>query len=82
MMRPTITLNGTAMVTHIELRTEAMNAARVLRSCIGDLAPHARDYFCQEQWEIDKALHRSRMQMLQDLEDELLLEALNIGEKA
>lgn len=81
MMRPTITRNGTPLQTHVDLRTEALSALRILRSHIGDLAPHARDYFCQEQWEIDRALHGHRMQMLQDLEDELLLEALNIGEK-
>ncbi len=80
MMRPTISLHSTSMQTHIDLRIEAMDAARILRQRLGDLAPHARDYDGQAQFEIDRALHRARMQMIQDLIDELLLEALNIGE--
>jgi hypothetical protein len=82
-MRPLITLHGTAAASMVEARIEAREAARQLMVALGHTAPNRRDYDGDpDAFKRDYTIYRDRLMPLDALYNSLGDEALDIQTRA
>jgi len=80
MIRPTLNINGSSAFDLVQPRRDAMDALREAIEALMQVKPHGRDYIgdaarCVE----DIDTHFDRLAALHTLRNELLEEALHIG---
>jgi hypothetical protein len=83
MIRPTLNLNGTNAFDLIDPRRDAMDALRDAIEALKQATPNGRDYLGDRDRLIaDRDTHFDRIAALHTLRNELLDEALHIGNQA
>ncbi len=80
MIRPTLNNNGTNAFDLIQPRRDAMGLINELIDALKQVTPNGRDYICERDRFIDdRTTHFDRLAALRVLREELLEEALHIG---
>jgi hypothetical protein len=80
MIRPILNNNGTDAFDLIQPRRDAMGLINELIDALKQVTPNGRDYICERDRLIaDRNLHFDRLAALRVLREELLEEALHIG---
>jgi len=80
MIRPTLNINGSDAFDLINPRRDAMDLINELIEALKQVTPNGRDYICdRERFIADRNTHFDRLAALRVLREELLEEALHIG---
>ena len=80
MIRPTLSINGSSAADLIQPRRDAMDALLDAIEALKQVTPNGRDYICERDRFIDdRTTHFDRLAALRVLREELLEEALHIG---
>jgi hypothetical protein len=80
MIRPTLNINGSSAFDLIDPRRDAMDALMDAIEALKQVTPNGRDYICNRgRFIADRELHFDRLAALHTLRNELLEEALHIG---
>ena len=80
MIRPTLNINGTRAIDLVNPRRDAMDALKDAIEALKQVAPNGRDYLGDRDRLIaDRTTHFDRLAALHTLREELLDEALHIG---
>jgi len=80
MIRPTLSINGSSASDLIDPRREAMDHLMDAIEALKQVTPNGRDYICdRERLIADRDTHFDRIAALHTLRNELLDEALHIG---
>ena len=82
MIRPTLNINGSSAFDLINPRRDAMDALMDAIEALKQVTPNGRDYLCQrDRLTADRNTHFDRLAALHTLRNELLEEALHIGDQ-
>ena len=80
MIRPTLSINGSSAFDLIDPRRDAMDHLMGAIEALKQVTPNGRDYICdRERLIADRDTHFDRIAALHTLRNELLDEALHIG---
>jgi hypothetical protein len=80
MIRPTLSISGSSAADLIQPRRDAMDALLDAIEALKQVTPNGRDYICERDRFIDdRTTHFDRLAALRVLREELLEEALHIG---
>jgi hypothetical protein len=80
MIRPTLSISGSSAADLIQPRRDAMDALLDAIEALKQVTPNGRDYICERDRFIDdRTTHFDRLNALHTLREELLEEALHIG---
>ncbi len=80
MIRPTLNISGSSAADLIQPRRDAMDALLDAIEALKQVTPNGRDYICERDRFIDdRTTHFDRLAALRVLREELLEEALHIG---
>lgn len=80
MIRPTLNINGSSAFDLINPRRNAMDLINEVIEALKQVTPNGRDYICdRERFIADRNTHFDRLAALRVLREELLEEALHIG---
>jgi hypothetical protein len=80
MIRPTLSISGSSAADLIQPRRDAMDLINELIDALKQVTPNGRDYICERDRFIDdRTTHFDRLAALRVLREELLEEALHIG---
>ena len=82
MIRPTLNINGSSAFDLVQPRRDAMDALMDAIEALKQVTPNGRDYLCQrDRLTADRNTHFDRLAALHTLRNELLEEALHIGDQ-
>ena len=80
MIRPTLNISGSSAADLIQPRRAAMDHLMDAIEALKQVTPNGRDYICdRERFIADRNTHFDRLAALHTLRNELLDEALHIG---